>query len=182
MSRSMHELKPLVGLLMLAALAACETAATVAPAPTPEPEPVPVITTTRLQLDFDYVEVIKDCDGIEGDGDFLFVVVASPSFGSAVTMHNRNHTLGDGERTPAIGRRTFTANATNGLQVTVELRATEYDKYIWGTVYNDSRLDNARLTLAHTHNNGVWTNLGPQSITLGSGDCRVRLRYTATQL
>jgi hypothetical protein len=165
---------------LIASLAACESRSATEPAPTPAPEPV--ITTTRLQLDFDYVEVIKDCDGIEGDGDFRFVVVATPSFGGSVTMHNRSHTLGDGDRTEAIGRRTFSAAASNGLQVTVELRASEVDKPLIGATYNDARLNDARGARAHVHNNGVWTNLGPQSITLGSGDCRVRLRYTATQL
>jgi hypothetical protein len=175
--------RPLALLLAAALLTACSSDGMVQPLPMPEPEPGPAPgpTVTALQIDFNYVEVIRDCDGIEGDGDFTFVVVASPSFGGASTVLNRSETLGPGGRTAAIGRRTWQTEATSGKQLTVELRASERDTDIFGRRYNDSRMDNIARTLAHTFNGKSWSNLGPKTITVGSGDCQVRLHYTATQ-
>ncbi len=150
------------------------------------PEPAPVIdpgpSTAQLQIDFGSIEAIKDCDGIEGDGDFSFKVTTNVSSGGSSTVYSKSVTLGEGGRTSAIGRKTYTVPATSGQQVTVEFEASERDKNIFGTKYNDSRLDNARNSIAHKFNNGTWSSLGPRSIELGSGDCRVRLSYTANAL
>lgn len=134
--------------------------------------------TSAIQFDFSFIEAIKDCDGIEGDGDFSFQVKTIVSSGGSNTVYSSSRTLGDGDRTPAIGRRTYTVPATDGQQVTVEFIATEFDKNIFGKSFNDDRLSGARRTTAHKFNNGKWSGTGPQSITLGSGDCQVRLRYT----
>ncbi len=72
--------------------------------------------------------------------------------------------------------------ATSGQQITVEFVASEHDKNIIGQTYNDSRLDGARNSISHKFNNGTWSSLGPRSIELGSGDCRVRLSYTANAM
>ena len=166
--------------LMVVSLTACTTDSMVAP--DPEPAPQPIVTTTKLQVDFNYVEAVKDCDGIEGDGDFHFRVRAMQSWGGSVTVHNRGHTLGDGGRTAALGRHTFTAAATTGQQVTIELTASERDKPLIGATYNDSRMNNATRTAVHAYRDGKWTSTGPRTITLGSGNCQVRLHYSVNQL
>ncbi len=168
--------------LLLVSLTACTTDSAMGPAPEPQPQPEPVVTTTMLQIDFNYVEVIKDCDGIEGDGDFHFRVRALPSWANAVTVHNRSHTLGDGDRTAALGRSTLTAAANTGQQVTVELTASERDKPLIGATYNDSRMNNATRTAAHSYRDGAWSGQGPRTISLGSGSCQVRLHYTVNQI
>ncbi len=158
-------------------LAACGSEST-APAHVVDPGP----GNTQLQLDFGFVEAIKDCDGIEGDGDFSFKVTTNVSSGGGSTVYNKSATLGNGGRTSAIGRKVYTVPATDGQQITVEFVASERDKNIIGQTYNDSRLDGARKSIAHKFNNGSWSSLGPRSIELGSGDCRVRLNYTANAL
>lgn len=170
--------RPAVLALAAVVLAACGDAGMVQP-PEPEPEPAPELT--RLVLDFNYIEVIKDCDGIEGDGEFSFRVRASRSFGGTSTVHNRSHQLGDGDRTGAIGRLTTSTEAVAGKQVTVELRASEVDQNIFTGAYNDERMSNATRTLAHSFNGTNWGNLGPRTISVGSGNCQVRLHYTASQ-
>ena len=161
-------------------LAACTSDGMVQP-PEPEPEPDPVPETTVLVLDFNYIEVIRDCDGIEGDGDFTFRVQTRPSFGSSRTVLNRSYTLGDGDRTPAIGRVTTQTTAVAGKAVTVELLAREVDQNIFIGAYNDDRMNNVTRTLDHRYTGSGWTSLGPRSMTVGSGDCQVRLHYTASE-
>jgi hypothetical protein len=51
----------------------------------------------------------------------------------------------------------------------VELVASERDKNIVGQTYDDSRLDDARNSIAHEFNNGNWSSLGLRSMELGSG-------------
>lgn len=167
-------------LLALAAVvvAACGGDGMVQP---PEPDPDPEPQVTRLVLDFNYIEVVRDCDGIEGDGEFTFRVLANRSFGSTSTVYNRTHQLGDGARTGAIGRLTTTTEAVSGKQVTVELRASEEDHNIFVGTYNDDRMNNTSRTLSHSFNGNRWTRLGPNTISVGSGDCLARLHYTATQ-
>lgn len=159
-------------------LAACGTVESTAPAPVVDPGP----STAQLQIDFGFVEAVKDCDGIEGDGDFAFKVTTNVSSGGSSTVFSQSVSLGEGGRTGAIGRKVYSVPATSGQQITVQFEASERDKNIIGQTYNDSRLDNARNSIAHKFNSGTWSSLGPRSIELGSGDCRVRLTYTANAM
>ncbi len=178
MRHEMHRTQPAVGLAALLLLAACTATDSVGLVTEPGVEP-PAPQATRLQLDFSNIEVIADCDGIEGDGEFKFSVVVRPSFASAITIYNASRTMGDGDRTPALGRRTLSAVSSPGQQVTVEFRASEVDHSIFTGEYNDSRMDNLLGTSIHLYNGSTWSNQGPRSITLGSGSCQVRLNYIA---
>lgn len=170
------------GLSMLVAatlLTACTKDSPTGPMQNIEPPPA---ATTTLQLDFTNIEAIEDCDGIEGDGDFRFDVATSVSAGGGGKIYGTTTTLGNGGKTNSLGRKTYTVPATDGQQVTVEFVASEQDKSVFQVTYNDDRLDGARRTLEHKFNDGEWTNLGPKSILLGSGSCRVRLNYIANAI
>lgn len=140
-------------------------------------DPTPARTT--LTLDFAYVEVIEDCDGIEGNGDFHFgVAVHSTEFPIDV-VYSEDTSLGPGGKSRVLGRRSYTVDATDGTVIHIEFSATELDKSVFGEEYNDERLDHASAEVDHAFRNGVWSNRGPQSITLGSAGCRVRVYWSA---
>lgn len=171
--------RTVLGLAILAvfALSACD-----AGGPGTEPPP-PGPSNTSIRFDFNYIEALNDCDGFPlGEGEFSFTVRANPSFATSTTVYNSSPNLDDGDRTGALGRRDFTTTATNGQQVTVEFRGTEYDYDILGNPFADSRMDGIQTTAQHTYNGSSWSGLGPQTLTLGSGDCRVRLSYTASEI
>ncbi len=144
-------------------------------------DPTPQKAT--LTLDFSYVEVIEDCDGIEGNGDFHFTVAVSPpGTGPSEVVYRESPTLGPGGKSDVIGRRTYRVDATKDAAVQVSFLASEVDKSIFGAVYNDERLDDAYAYTYHSYDSasGTWSNLGPRSITLGSSGCRVVLYWTAS--
>ena len=42
----------------------------------------------------------------------------------------------------------------------------------------DSRLDDVSASRTHTYTNGTFSGLGPNTLTVGSGGCNIRLNYT----
>lgn len=145
----------------------------------------PTPTTTTLTLDFMYIEVLEDCDDLEGDGDFHFLIEVSRTdpLGS-VTVYDAVVNLGTGAKHP-IGRRSYTFDASKNVIVGVIFTAAELDRNIFGVEYNDERLDNIKGAGGHNYVGGTWSFLGEQSIFLASNDenhsgCRVRLHWTAT--
>lgn len=146
------------------------------------PEP----TTTTLTLDFKYIEVLDDCDDFEGDGDFQFLVEVTRTDPLRTDrVYEAGINLGSGTSTPAIGRRSFTFDATKAWIVGVVFTASELDRSIFGVVYNDSRLDETKGAGGHNFVGGAWSGLGAQSLLLGSAEvgqigCRVKLHWTAT--
>lgn len=142
-----------------------------------EQEPDPKAETTTLIIDFAHIEVIDDCDGIEGDGDFDFVVsTSSPLYR---THYDANPTLPPGGRTATIGRQTFTYEASAEADVAVHFIASEWDRDIFQNEYHDERLDGEAAEVTHYLRNGTWVSLGDHAATLGEAGCQVRLTWTA---
>ena len=146
------------------------------------PTAPPSTTTITLTLDFHPIEVEEDCDGIEGDGDFKFSVetVRSPTDMAVDVVYDKSVSIGPGGNSEPLGRRSYTFSGTEYRERTVRFGASEMDRDVFGTVYNDSRLSFQSGFLVHFYNNGTWNTLGDHSITLGSDGCRVRLRWTAS--
>jgi len=142
-------------------------------------EPAPAPATTTLILDFSQIEVLEDCDGIEGDGEFHFGVSTASLQFPIDLLYSGDVILGPGGTSRVLGRRTYTLDTIEGTVVDVEFAASELDRSIFNEVYNDARLDHAVAYGHHEFRNGRWTNLGPQSLTLGSDGCRVRLSWSA---
>jgi hypothetical protein len=134
---------------------------------------------TTLILDFANIEVIEDCDGIEGDGDFQFQVYSGqlplPSL-----VFNQSVSLAPGAKTWILGRRSYAFEKTDRVEVIVNFTAWEWDRDIFGGVYADERLAPAAGEVSHLLSNGGWSRLGTQSVTLGRSGCLVRLFWTAT--
>jgi hypothetical protein len=78
--------------------------------------------------------------------------------------------------------RTYNLPGQSGQFVRVEVRATEWDEQIvifppsvrW---VREDRMDDRAGSLSHSYSQGTWSSLGPRSITLGSGSCRMQLNY-----
>jgi hypothetical protein len=142
-------------------------------------EPGPA-TTTTLTVNFASILAVRDCDGVEGEGDFEFEVrFGRPPAASGEVVYSRTINLDAGATTADLGTRSLTVEATDGVTAQVSFTATELDLSIVGQEYPDERLDAAFGSMQHVFSNGTWSNLGPQSISLGSGECRVRLDWTA---
>lgn len=138
----------------------------------------PAPARTTLTLDLGSIEVIEDCDGIEGDGDFLFDVWVHSTGVMNDHVYSQTVNMGPG-KTPVLGRRSYKVNAIDGVAIHVEFQAVELDKSIIGEEWRDDRLAIAVTRYTHRFSNGAWSNLGPQSITLGSAGCQVRLSWSA---
>ncbi|MEL6614462.1 MAG: hypothetical protein AAFQ43_01920 [Bacteroidota bacterium] len=140
--------------------------------------------TTQLAATFTGIEAIKDCDGIEGYGDFNFRVSAQSSFSSSSSgeVHRSSPQLTDGQRTGGLGRRVYEGPAVDGQTLSITFTASEVDQPVIGSAYNDTRLNNTSRTAIHTYRNGRWDKVGSRYITLGGGDCSVRLHYDLDQL
>ena len=176
-----HALRLSFIVVFVLALSGCDAAGPEQPGPGPEPGP----GNTSIRVDFNYVEAVKDCDGFPlGEGEFSFGVYARPSFGSSTTVYTSNQRgFADGQRSGALGQREFTTTAVNGQEVTIEFKASEVDYDIFGNnPFNDSRMSSRTQTTRHTFDGRKWSGSGPQTITMGSGDCQVRLSYTVSEI
>lgn len=143
--------------------------------------PGPTLPRTTLTLDLGYIEVIEDCDGIEGDGDFLLDVwVDSRLTPNDHVYSSGSISLGPGGRTPVVGRRSYTVDAIDGLEFTVDFQAVELDKSIIGEVYRDDRLAIAVTQYRHRFSNGAWSGLGSRKLSLGSAGCRIDFSWSAS--
>lgn len=140
--------------------------------------------TTRLAVTITGFEALNDCDGVEGVGEFNYWIDSRSSFASSASGEVRRGSaqLSDGQRTGALGRRVFEGPAVDGQTLSIVLRANEMDKPVIGAARPDSRLNNTSRTATHAFRNGRWENVGARYITLGGGNCRVRLHYTLDQL
>jgi hypothetical protein len=161
-------------------IAACAGGADSATGVTPPPPPP--VTSATLRLTFTAIEAIEDCDGIEGKGDFDFNVFATRSNGDVDRVYAAAKTLGRGERTGTLGEHMYKVQIGTAAAVKVQFRATEFDKTVFGKKFADKRLDDASGSVEHKWDGHAWSSLGQRTITLGSGNCRVRLIYSAVPL
>jgi hypothetical protein len=105
--------------------------------------------------------------------------VSNPGYGPGEVVYRETVSLGPGGKSRTIGRRSYTLDALDDAEVFVSFRASEVDRNIFEHVYYDDRLEDAYAYLRHVFSNGAWSNLGPQSISLGSAGCQVRLSWSA---
>jgi hypothetical protein len=138
----------------------------------------PAPARTTLTIDLGSIEVIEDCDGVEGDGDFMFDVWVWSNGIMNDHVYSQTVNMGPG-KTPVLGGQSYSVNAIDGVEINVEFQAVELDRSIIGEVWRDDRLAIAVTRYTHRFSNGGWSNLGPQSLTLGSSGCRVRLHWSA---
>ena len=155
------------------------------PEPEPKPEPKPTTTTTeppkptfRTQLVVDKIKIIKDCDGIEGDGDFRMNASATLKAGDHVETFNYPntwHTLGDGAEVSLSGIGTLEMVSEERPSIQVEFNSLERDTDIFGAVWDDDRMIGGDGSAAASYQN--VTESFAEEISTGSGSCRAELYF-----
>lgn len=157
-------------LTILAAIAATALLAGCGSDSPTAPDPVMNLRTT---VTVTRVEVIKDCDGIEGRGEFYFYRYV----GGTGIGWTRNLSTGQSDNvnwTKTMLQRDYTGE---GHPFYVEFRCTEYDQNILGDVYPDSDMNDRRGAANYVMRPDLAeTNY----ITLGTDRCKVRLHYRIT--
>lgn len=81
--------------------------------------------------------------------------------------------------------KTYSVSGQAGQSVRVRFNATEWDSQIvlippstrW---IHDGDMDDRSTSRTHSYSNGTFTGLGANSLTLGSGNCRIQANYTVT--
>ena len=81
------------------------------------------------------------------------------------------------------GSETFTLNGAPGQSLRIQFNATEWDTQIvlippstrW---VQDGRMSDRSGARTHAFQNGSFSRLGPNSVTLGNSSCGIRLNYT----
>ena len=139
---------------------------------------------SRVTLELDRFFVKKDCDGIEGDGDFY--LYAEMGGNNRIEKHTFDGQAGDG--TNISIKKNMTVDIEHKLNNTfyVYFRSIEYDKPVIGAVYNDSRMNDIRTTRSYVWQGNSWSNLSGNGartyyiINHGSGDCQAELGYWIT--
>ena len=169
-----HDMLPIAALCLAVLATGCGGS----DSPTePTPQPTPAARTT-LSISGAYIEVVDDCDGIEGDGDFVFWVEYSPN-GVSDVVFDQTINLPPGGKSRSITRWSHAFDPAGDPFMYVTFRATELDKSITGTEYADARLDGAIGSHRYRYVDGAWTSTGPRAITLGVPGCLVRLHWSA---
>ena len=139
-----------------------------------------VQTRNTVTMTLDRFFVRKDCDGIEGDGEFSFraIVQNGPTREKDVS---RSATLGDGQSITLNEEVVFDANRVPGYQFAVTFYSTEKDRDLFTGAFNDRRMSNRRAVRRHEFSSSGWTNLnGGARIALvnGSQNCQAELFYS----
>ncbi|MCB9259115.1 MAG: thiol-activated cytolysin family protein [Ignavibacteriales bacterium] len=129
--------------------------------------------------------VIKDCDGVEGGGEFYFKVQFLDENNNVLANgFNKYLDVSDPYNYLINQTKTFTMPRTIGKKVVVKLICYESDKDILGNVYYDSRMNGATISGIHSYNsNGTWSGTSPSSRSIEIGkdtNCNVKLHYSIT--
>ncbi len=126
--------------------------------------------------------VIKDCDGIEGAGDFSFSVQVLDSKGKVLTSYSGGSaTLNDGESVNINKTLSIKLKREIGNKFMIKFICSEWDKDILGNVYEDTRMNHKPISFTHNYNSsGSWSDIsGTRKLTLNPGsDCSSELLYT----
>ncbi len=148
------------------------------------------ITVTLIRF-----QAIKDCDGIEGDGDFSFRARVLDGQGKEIprSRTSAEAALGDGAFHNREHEVAFRLPRRAASSFTVELVASEWDQDVFGKKWRDSRMDQSTATRTHTFQptSGTWSNLATSSTRLGGAypsaiqltagragsDCSAELHY-----
>lgn len=150
------------------------------------------VTTQKyntIDIFLDKFNVVKDCDGV-GAGDGEFRVDAYVRDINGKNIHHYTKSIDSGEGANSINKTyKITLEKKIGEKFTVAFYCSEYDKNVWGTTIKDSRMNSEYGADTFEFNSSAqWGLAGTgggsspiiESISLGSGNCQVRLNYSVT--
>jgi hypothetical protein len=152
-----------------------------------------------LRVELSGLTAIDTCDDFtQGltEGEFAYLVTATTPDGATTTLSSTTNYPGNANQVYEVklarnetrslsAARTFNLTAEAGQFVRMTFRATEWDDQIVlippsVRFVPDDNMNDRSITRTHAYGNGTWSNLGANSLTLGSGSCSVRLNYTVT--
>ena len=141
-----------------------------------------VKTVDNIDVKLGRFNVFRDCDGIEGAGEFSFDVQVLNSKGTKLATYSMsNITKSDKEYVNISKTLSIKMKRESGNKFTVKFICTEWDKNIFGHVYADSRMDHKAVTFTHNFNSsGNWNDIsGTRKLDTNPGsDCSTELTYT----
>jgi hypothetical protein len=145
-----------------------------------DPDPV-VKTHDNIDITLKKFYVVRDCDGIEGDGEFEFKIQILNSNNTVLYTYTKGGLeLGGGDSFTINYTAPITMARTEGNKFRVRFICTEWDRPIIGDPYRDSRMNQQTLTLSHIFSGDKWSNIsGIRYMTTNPGsDCSTEFSYT----
>ncbi len=153
--------------------------------PTTTAVPVSSLLVTLIRF-----QVIGDCDGIEGVGEWAFrAKLFDHRNAELLATSAGDQSLSDGEYVNRIAEARFSVPAEEGRSFRVQLTAEEWDTDLFTGAFMDSRMSRFTVEYVHTYRSGIWTNLNHSStglggtypnavqLPIGSGSCSAELHY-----
>jgi thiol-activated cytolysin len=139
-----------------------------------------VQTANAIIVNVKRFHVVKDCDGIEGDGEFDFrALVRNGS--TTEGDFRRSATLGDGESVTLNEDVVVNAARRVGNRFSVTFYSTEWDRDLFTGAFRDSRMNNRSISKVHEFGSTGWTNLSDGAeikLVNGSQNCQAELAYS----
>ena len=140
-----------------------------------------VKTVDNIDIRLDQFIVRRDCDGIEGAGEFSFEVQLLDKNGKKLNSFSvDNITKSSGEKFSIAKTFSIKLKREMGNKFTIKFISTEWDKDILGRVYPDSRMDHKVVSFSHNFNtSGNWSDIsGTRTLSTNPGsDCASDLTY-----
>ncbi len=141
-----------------------------------------VKTIDNIDIKLSRFNVYRDCDGIEGAGEFSFDVQVLDKNGTKLATYSLNNiTKSDGQHVDLNKTLSIKLKREMGSKFTVKFTCSEWDKDILGRVYADSRMDHKAVSFTHGFNSsGSWSDIsGTRKLDTNPGsDCSTELTYT----
>jgi hypothetical protein len=137
------------------------------------------------------LECLGSCEDLtRGDGDFAYRVVLRAGAAQRHLAGTEFYPSPDFALRLATGKSftltslvDFSVRDQNGQVFELEFRATEWDTTILGQDAPDSRMDDLNsAAFYHYSGQSDWVPEETNFITLGSGECRIRLPYQIMKL
>jgi thiol-activated cytolysin len=142
-----------------------------------------VKTHDDIEIKLGQFKAIKDCDGIEGAGEFEFEIQILNKNGSKIASYAQGSiTLNNGEAVTLNKTLTINMKREVGNKFTVRLICSEWDKDILQNTYRDSRMNKKTVSFTHQYNSdGKWSDEGGRLLTTNPGsDCSSEVNYRVT--
>lgn len=140
-------------------------------------------TSDNIDITLKQFYVHRDCDGIEGDGEFDFKVQILNSNNQVLYTYNKTGlVLGNGGHFEPNYTVPLTFNRTEGNKFKIRFICTEWDVPLIGNPYHDTRMDENTLVTEHIFSIDKWSNIsGTRYLIINPGsDCSTEFNYSVT--
>jgi len=150
-----------------------------------------------LQVTLDSFVIVSTCDDFtQGltEGEYAVKFTATDPGGNVTTLYATTGYPGNPSKLYVLPKKaagavntintskSYSLPGQSGQYVKVQFRATEWDSQIvlippstrW---VRDGKMNDRSTTRTHSYSGGTFGNLGSNTLTLGSGNCRIQANY-----